>query len=228
MRIVDAKMAASFAAVLPLIVLSYFFIDIPVTLYCKGLNRSIVDFFGIVTEFGISTWYLVGSFALFLFYRFFRRRPIYAHRALFLFSSIAFSGIIANITKVLIGRYRPEMFFEKGLYGINFFSFSHGLTSFPSGHAATTFSIAWALSLFFPRARIPLLCFAVMVGASRVIITSHYLGDALGGAYVGVMGVLFLKEIIGSLDRKYSWGFKLQKEEKNEDLGNSGKSSCGR
>ena len=228
MRIVDAKMAASFAAVLLLIVLSYFFIDIPVTLYCKGLNRSIVDFFGIVTEFGISTWYLVGSFALFLFYRFFRRRPIYAHRALFLFSSIAFSGIIANITKVLIGRYRPEMFFEKGLYGINFFSFSHGLTSFPSGHAATTFSIAWALSLFFPRARIPLLCFAVMVGASRVIITSHYLGDALGGAYVGVMGVLFLKEIIGSLDRKYSWGFKLQKEEKNEDLGNSGKSSCGR
>ena len=228
MRIVDAKMAASFAAVLLLIVLSYFFIDIPVTLYCKGLNRSIVDFFGIVTEFGISTWYLVGSFALFLFYRFFRRRPIYAHRALFLFSSIAFSGIIANITKVLIGRYRPEMFFEKGLYGINFFSFSHGLTSFPSGHAATTFSLAWALSLFFPRARIPLLCFAVMVGASRVIITSHYLSDALGGAYVGIMSVLFLKEIIGSLDRKYSWGFKLQKEEINEDLGNSGKSSCGR
>jgi membrane-associated phospholipid phosphatase len=120
------------------------------------------------------------------------------------------------------------MFFEKGLYGINFFSFSHGLTSFPSGHAATTFSIAWALSLFFPRARIPLLCFAVMVGASRVIITSHYLSDALGGAYVGIMSVLFLKEIIGSLDRKYSWGFKLQKEEKNEALGNLGKPSCGR
>jgi hypothetical protein len=65
MRIVDAKMAASLAVVLLLIILSYFFLDIPVTLYCKGLNKSIVDFFGIVTEFGISTWYLVGSFALF-------------------------------------------------------------------------------------------------------------------------------------------------------------------
>ena len=233
MRIVDAKMAASFAAVLLLIILSYFFLDIPLTLYCKGLNKSILDFFGIVTEFGISTWYLVGSFALFLFYRFFQRRPIYAHRALFLFSSIAFSGIIANIIKVIIGRYRPEMFFEKGLYGINFLNFSfsnfsHGLTSFPSGHTATTFSLAWALSLFFPRTRIPLFCFAVMVGASRVIITSHYLSDALGGAYVGIMSVLFLKEIIGSLDRKFSWGFKLQKEEKNEDLGNPGKSPGGR
>ena len=214
MRIVDAKMAAVSAAVLLLIVLSYFFLDIPVSFYCRGLDKSIVDFFGIVTEFGISTWYLVGSFALFLFYRFLQRRPLYAHRALFLFSSIAVSGIVSNILKVLIGRYRPEMFFERGLYGINFFNFSffnfsHGLTSFPSGHTATTFSLAWALSLFFPHTRIPLLCFAVMVGASRVIITSHYLSDALGGAYVGVMSVLFLKEIFGSLDRKFSWGFKL-------------------
>ena len=219
MRIVDAKMAASFAAVLLLIVFSYFFLDIPVSLYCKGLNKSIVDFFGIVTEFGISTWYLVGSFALFLFYRFLRRRPIYAHRALFLFSSVAVSGIVSNILKVLIGRYRPEMFFEKGLYGINFLNFSfsnfsHGLTSFPSGHTATTFSLAWALVLFFPPARIPLLCFAVLVGASRVIITSHYLSDALGGAFVGIMSVLFLKEIIGSLDRKFSWGFKLDNVKK--------------
>jgi len=214
MRIVDARIAAASAAVLLLIVLSYFFLDIPVSLYCKGLNKSIVDFFGIVTEFGISTWYLVGSFALFLFYRFFQRRPLYAHRALFLFSSIAVSGIVSNTLKVLIGRYRPEMFFERGLYGINFFNFSffnfsHGLTSFPSGHTATTFSLAWALSLFFPHTRVPLFCFAVMVGASRVIITSHYLSDALGGAYVGIMSVLFLKEIFGSLDRKFSWGFKL-------------------
>jgi membrane-associated phospholipid phosphatase len=214
MRIVDARMAASLAAVVLLIILSYLFIDIPVALYCKSLNRSVLDFFGIVTELGISTWYLVGSFALFLFYRFFQRRPIYAHRSLFLFSSIAFSGIIADIIKVIIGRYRPEMFFENGLYGINFLNFSfsnfsHGLTSFPSGHTATTFSLAWALALFFPRARIPLLCFAVIVGASRVIITSHYFSDALGGAYVGIMSVIFLKEIIRSLDRKFSWGFKL-------------------
>jgi len=232
MRIVDAKMAISLAAVLLLIILSYLFLDLPLSLYCKGLNKSILDFFGVVTEFGISTWYLIGSLALFLFYRFYQRRPIYAHRSLFLFSSIAFSGIIADIIKVIIGRYRPEMFFEKGLYGINLLNFSlsnfsHGLTSFPSGHTATTFSLAWALALFFPRTRIPLFCFAGIVGASRVIITSHYFSDVLGGAYIGVVSVIFLKEMIYSLDRKYSWGFKLQKEGKDEDLRNSGKSPGG-
>jgi len=225
MRIVNAKMAGSLVAVLLLVVLSYFFLDIPVALYCRDLNKGVRDFFGILTEFGISTWYLVGSFALFLFFTFFHRMPINAHRALFLFASIAVSGIIANIIKVLIGRYRPEMFFENGHYGLNFFNFSHGLTSFPSGHAATIFSLAFALSLSFPRTRIPLICFALAVGASRVIITSHYLSDAIGGAYVGVMTVFFLKEIIYSLDRKFSWGFRIQKEEKNENFRNPGQSA---
>ena len=209
MRIVNARMAGSLVVVLLLVVLSYFFLDLPVALYCKGLDPIITDFFGFLTEFGISTWYLVGSFVLFLFFTFFHRMPIYAHRALFLFASVAVSGIIANIIKVIIGRSRPEMFFEKGHYGLNFFNFSHGLTSFPSGHAATIFSLAFALSLSFPRMRIPLICFALAVGASRVIITSHYLSDTIGGAYVGVMTVFFLKEIIRSLDHKFSWGVKI-------------------
>lgn len=225
MRTVSAKMAGSFVAVLLLIVISYFFLDIPVALYCKGLGQTITDFFGILTEFGISTWYLVGSLALFLFFAFFHRRPIYAHRALFLFASIALSGIIVNIIKVIIGRSRPEMFFEKGHYGLNFFNTSHGLTSFPSGHAATIFSLAFALCLFFPRTRFPLIFFALLVGASRVVITSHYLSDAIGGAYVGVMTVFFLQKIICSLDRKFSWGFRIQEEGKNENFRNPGQSA---
>ncbi|MGD0623906.1 MAG: phosphatase PAP2 family protein [Thermodesulfobacteriota bacterium] len=209
MRSAKAKIAVSLGAVLGFVVVSYFFLDVPIALLCKRLDRGVTDFFGIITEFGISTWYLIGSFGLFLIFSFVHRQKMYASRALFLFASIAVSGIIANIIKVILGRYRPEMFFEKGLYGLNFFNFSHGFTSFPSGHTATTFSLAWTLSLFFPRARILLICFAFLVGASRVIITSHYLSDAVGGAYVGVMSVLFLKEFICSPEQKFSCGLKM-------------------
>ena len=213
MRSIKVKIAISFAPMLGFVVISYFFFDVPVALLCKGLDKGITDFFGIITEFGISTWYLVGSFGLFLIFSFVHRQKMYASRALFLFVSIAVSGIIANIIKVILGRYRPEMLFEKGLYGLNFlnfsiFNFSHELTSFPSGHTATTFSLAWTLSLFFPRARILLICFAFLVGASRVIITSHYLSDAVGGAYVGVMCVLLLKEITCSPEQKFFCGLK--------------------
>jgi membrane-associated phospholipid phosphatase len=214
MRSAKAKIAVSLGAVLGFVVVSYFFLDVPIALLCKRLDRGVTDFFGIITEFGISTWYLIGSFGLFLIFSFVHRQKMYASRALFLFASIAVSGIIANIIKVILGRYRPEMLFEKGLYGLNFFNFSffnfsHGFTSFPSGHTATTFSLAWTLSLFFPRARILLICFAFLVGASRVIITSHYLSDAVGGAYVGVMSVLFLKEFICSPEQKFSCGLKM-------------------
>jgi len=211
MRSIKAKIAISFAAVFGFVVISYFFFDVPIALLCRGLDKGITDFFGIITEFGISTWYLVGSFGLFLIFSFVHRKKVYASRALFLFASIAVSGIIANIIKVILGRYRPEMLFEKGLYGLNllhfsFDNFSYEFTSFPSGHTATTFSLAWTLSLFFPRARILLICFAFFVGASRVIITSHYLSDAVGGAYVGVICVLLLKEILCSSEQKFSCG----------------------
>jgi undecaprenyl-diphosphatase len=214
MRSAKAKIVVSFGAVLGFVVISYFFLDVPIALLCKRLDRSVIEFFGIITELGISTWYLVGSFGLFLIFSFVYRQKMYASRALFLFASIAVSGTMANIIKVILGRYRPEMLFQKGLYGLNvfnfsFFNFSRGFTSFPSGHTTTTFSLAWTLSLFFPRARILLICFAFLVGASRVIITSHYLSDAVGGAYVGVMCVLFLKEIIYSPERKSSCGLKM-------------------
>jgi membrane-associated phospholipid phosphatase len=94
------------------------------------------------------------------------------------------------------------MLFEKGLYGLRFFDYDHRVVSFPSGHAATAFSLAFCLSYLFPRFRIPLFCFAVTVAASRVIITSHYLSDAVAGGWLAMVCVLFLKKVFASMERK--------------------------
>jgi len=205
---VKGKIIASFAALLIFIMFSYFFLDIPVALWCKSLDGSISRFFGILTELGISTWYLVGAFVLFLFFKFIRPHPLFAYRSLFVLAAVAVSGIIVNIIKLIFGRYRPEMFFQKGLYGLNFFNFGDGLASFPSGHATTAFALALALSFFFPKYRIPLFCLALAVGVSRVIITAHYLSDVVGGAYVGLMSVFFLREAFPSAARKISGNFR--------------------
>jgi len=195
-KLINPQIAASFAGVAIIAILSYIFVDIPIALFCKSLDKSITDFFGIVTEFGISTWYLAGSLALFFIFRFLYRQRIYAHRALFLFVSVAASGIITNIIKMIIGRYRPEMFFEKGLYGFEFFQIDSTLVSFPSGHATTAFSLAYALSLFSLRYRMLLFSFALAVAASRVIITAHYFSDVVVGAYIGIMSVLGLRKLM--------------------------------
>lgn len=191
------KIAALFAAMILFVMISYFFIDIPVAVFCKSLDKSVRDLFEMITPLGVSTWYLVGSFSLFLLFKYYRRQ-VYARQALFLFASILVSGIVAAILKWIMGRFRPKVFFEGDLYGFNFFTTTHEETSFPSGHSATAFSLALVLSLFFPRYRLLLFCFAIIVSASRVIITSHYLSDAVGGAFVALVTVFLLRKKFSS------------------------------
>ena len=184
------------------IIFSLFFIDIPAAHFCKDLDKSVKDIFEFITPLGISTGYLVGSFSLFLLFKYYFRRPIYANRAFFLFASIAVSGILSVLLKWIAGRFRPKVLFEENLYGFNFFATIYEKNSFPSGHAATAFSLALALSLFFPGYRIPLFCFALFVSASRVIITSHYLSDMVGGAFVAFLTVFFLRKGVKELERR--------------------------
>jgi len=196
------KLAAGFAATVIFVVLSHFFIDIPVALFCKKIDKSVTDIFEMITPLGISTWYLVGSFSLFLLFKFYYQRRLLANRVLFLFASISFSGIISTILKWLMGRFRPKVLFEENLYGFNFFSTTYEKNSFPSGHATTVFSLALALSIFFPKYRVLFLSYALIVAATRVVITAHYLSDAVGGAFVAIMTVFFLRKGIYFLERK--------------------------
>jgi len=194
MRNLNFFFGTSMVVLFFLVLLCYLFIDIPLALYCQNLDAGVVNFFGTVTALGISTWYLVGSLALFVFFRFGFRKQAYAREALFFFAAIAVSGIISNIIRFVAGRYRPEMLFAKGLYGFQFFEIDSFAVSFPSGHTTTAFAIAVSLSLFKKKYWPLFIFFALMIGASRLVITAHYLSDVIVGAHIGVMTVLFLKK----------------------------------
>jgi membrane-associated phospholipid phosphatase len=118
----------------------------------------------------------------------------YANRSLFVFVSVAFSGILVDLVKWVAGRYRPVMLFDQGLYGFTFFRTGYEWTSFASGHAATAFSLAAALSVLYPNGRLFFFPAAIVTAASRIILTSHFLSDVIFGAYIGVAGVYLLKE----------------------------------
>jgi len=175
--------------------IGYFLLDIPIALWCRKLDRSVLDIAEIVTTLGKSTGYLIATFLLFLFFRFFRKEKLYANQSLFVFVSIACSGIVVDIIKWVAGRYRPVMLFDQGLYGFSFFKAGYEWNSFPSGHAATVFSLAFALSLLFPKGRYYFITAAIVAAASRVLLTSHFLSDVVIGAYVGIASVYLLKYV---------------------------------
>jgi membrane-associated phospholipid phosphatase len=190
----NARIAFSLAAVMLFSVISYYRIDIPVAIFFKGLDAGILDVFEWISTMGESTWYLVGAFGLFLYFKQVRRRELSANRALFVFASVAVSGTVTLFVKMIFGRFRPRMFFLEGLYGFNFFHPSEDLNSFPSGHAATALSLALALSLLFPRYRFPLYFFGLLVAVSRTVTTAHFLSDTVAGAWIGIVTVCLLRQ----------------------------------
>ena len=178
---------------LTMTVVSYLFWDIPLAMYCRELNPVIKKIAEFITPLGVTTWYIVASLVLYLFFRFVYKNKLNEARSLFIFLSLSLTGIFITIFKWLAGRHRPIDFFNHGYYGFDFFGIGYELTSFPSGHAQTMFTLATALTILFPRWGIPLFFVAGAVSISRIILTSHYLSDVIAGAGVGILFTLAVK-----------------------------------
>ena len=91
---------------------------------------------------------------------------------------------VAGIVKVAVGEHRPDE--PDPLVTI---PHSH---SFPSGHTATSFAGATALSLLYPRATPAFFLLAAAIAYSRLYVGVHFPLDVVGGAVIGVATALLL------------------------------------
>jgi membrane-associated phospholipid phosphatase len=171
---------------------SYFIWDIPLAHYSRGLSNYVLGIAQLITILGESRWYYILFIPAYLLFRFAWKNKLWSMRILFLFTAITASGLISTFIKWLAGRYRPNML-EEGLFGFNFFGVGYELTSFPSGHSITAFTLAAAISFLSPRWSIVAFILAIMIAMSRVLITAHYLGDVIGGAGIGILCTLAVK-----------------------------------
>jgi membrane-associated phospholipid phosphatase len=179
------------------IVVSILFVDQPVAGFAATLGPGWRNIAEQMTWFGRSTAWLVLLALLGVFFaiagRFAKHRRDrlrafwVAGSAAYLFLAIALAGLANDVIK-MVGRPRPTV----GATGLSPFHFSYDYESFPSGHTAVAFGLAFALARLDPRWRWPALIFAIAVGASRIILRAHYLGDVLGGALVALLTVRFL------------------------------------
>jgi len=175
-----------------LCVISYYYWDLPLAIYCRGLGRSIIDIAKIVTILGDSLWYFIILVPAFIYFWFLAKNKLWSKRIIFILVSLSISGLLNLLIKWLAGRYRPNML-EKGFFGFNYFGVGYDLNSFPSGHTVTAFSLAAAVSILFPRTGIFAFIIAISIGMTRIILTSHYLSDVIAGAGIGILSAMILK-----------------------------------
>jgi len=116
-----------------------------------------------------------------------------AVRIAFVFLAVALPGLFGDVLKGIIGRARPFVTGVADPFAFFPFHWQAKYASLPSGHSAAVLSIVVSVGALYPRARPYLWVYALIIMASRVIITAHHPSDVIAGALVGGIGALFIR-----------------------------------
>lgn len=175
------------------VILSMLILDAPIG--AGHLPESIQRFGEMLTDFGNSAWLILTSVLLFFHgragYKLLnsakaRAQALYVSWiGAYLFTTVVFSGLLANLLKRTIGRARPEHFQDLGVLSFTPFSGHAALESFPSGHSTTVGAFFAAFALLFPRYRVPFIAGAIWLGMTRVMVGAHYPSDVIAGLAFG-------------------------------------------
>jgi undecaprenyl-diphosphatase len=178
-------------------------VDAPSISVVQRLPQWLVASFDRITDFGRSVWFLV-PIALVLAVMAALVSPALsamsqrvlaavAIRLGFLFVAIALPGLVVTIVKRLVGRARPLVGGSVDPFLYLPFGWKVEYASLPSGHATDAFAAALAIGALWPQLRPWMWTYAVLIAASRVVLTAHFPSDVLAGAFVGVTGVVLVR-----------------------------------
>ncbi|GMP02178.1 phosphatase PAP2 family protein [Bradyrhizobium sp. TM239] len=114
-------------------------------------------------------------------------------RLQFVFLSIAVSAFVAEILKYIIGRGRPFVGGKANPFNFMPFEGTGAYASLPSGHAVAAFALAFAVSALWPRLRVFMFTYAIVILLTRLVLVAHHPSDVVAGALVGTVGAMAVR-----------------------------------
>src|SRR2546430_1512474 len=90
-------------------------------------------------------------------------------------------------------RGRPLVGGQANPFNFEHFAGTEAYASFPSGHAITSFALAFAVSAIWPQARAAMVAYAIMICATRLVLLAHHPSDVVAGALIGIVGAMFVR-----------------------------------
>jgi membrane-associated phospholipid phosphatase len=158
--------------------------------------------FGILTDFGkaaLVLWLLVAAlFAVAIIAarwhgpaRF--RLLGFGTRLQFVFFAVLVPILLGEVIKWIVGRGRPFVGGKANAFNFEHFAGTEAYASFPSAHSITGFALAFAVAAVWPRARVPMAVYAILIALSRLVLLAHHPSDVVGGALIGVVGAMVVR-----------------------------------
>lgn len=114
-------------------------------------------------------------------------------RLQFMFLSVAVSAFVGEILKYLIGRGRPFVGGKANPFNFIPFEGTGAYASLPSGHAVAAFALAFAVSALWPRLRVFMFTYAIVILLTRLVLLAHHPSDVVAGALVGLVGAMAVR-----------------------------------
>jgi undecaprenyl-diphosphatase len=199
-----SRLVVGVLVALAVLVAMMLLVDGSVVAMAKGAPRWLPAVFDQLTDFGRSGWFLIplGLLLAAIAVLASPALPPFTQAVLasvtvrlsFLFAAIALPSLAVTVVKRLIGRARPFVDSQSDPFHYMLGVWRPDYASFPSGHATTAFAAAIAIGLIWPRLRVWLWTYALIIAVSRVVILAHYTSDVIAGAVVGVVGALLVRD----------------------------------
>ncbi len=206
------------ALALSVLVCAFLIIDPLVLKVVREFDPGTRNFFRGLTNLGKSGWILSFSGVLVLLFTWLGAQQISRKKSagyrlaqqlfLYLFATVALSGVGVSLLKNILGRARPKYFEKLGPIEFQPFTFDHSFASFPSGHATTAGAMAGVLAFVWPGARVPLFIAGAWIASTRFLIGAHYFSDTVVGCAIGVAAAYFVRDRLALRD----WLFRKNKD----------------
>ena len=179
-----------------------FTVDQKLATYCKyEMSSGLHQFFKLATDMALGAPYigavLVGFLVLTVMARFREISEfleLLRRWCLFAFLSLFTGGVITQLTKISVGRRRPLHLNDYDPFVFDHFTFHWDFHSYPSGHTQVAFTFATIMSLTFPKWSLAFMAWAILMGASRVALTVHFLSDTVLASGIAIAATLFVRD----------------------------------
>ena len=117
----------------------------------------------------------------------------YGMRAQYLFLAVLVPVLMGDGIKWIVGRGRPFVGGKANAFNFAPFNGTEAYASLPSSHAVTACALAFAVATIWPKARVAMAVYALLILASRLVLLAHHPSDVIAGGVLGVIGAVTVR-----------------------------------